>query len=237
MALSPEAIDIVFFITLFIVFIKAFMIVYMGIKIRKKRGENLDIAISFMVSMAILLACLLGSRVLYMVFDFQYTRFDKLLYPEFQWWWKSAQLVVGAGLAYIVFVVDRKILGFKFKGLFAYIVFGGAILVLMYPVSTVDDFDSMSTISILPQLGMFVLFIVFVNIAVKASGRVRTTAVIIIVAFVLYTVAALAVNAGVITALEAALGMPVDVYMYIVQSVLKTAGVIMMAVGASRWGS
>jgi len=172
-----------------------------------------------------------------MVFDFGYTRFDKMLYPEFQWWWKGAQLVVGIGLSYIVFVVDRKILSFKFKGIFAYIVLGGAILGLLYPVNTVEDFDTLSTISILPQLGMFVLFIVFVNIAVKTSGRVRTTASIIIAAFVLYTVAALAVNAGVIAALESALGIPVDVYMYMVQSILKTVGVVLMAVGASRWGS
>jgi small-conductance mechanosensitive channel len=152
-------------------------------------------------------------------------------------WWKIAQLIVGCGLAYIVFVIDRKILGFKFKGIFAYIIIAGSIIMIIWPVSTKDDFAAMSSMSILPQLGMFVVFFVFLNIARKSSGRVRKTAVIIILAFVLYTVAALLVNAGLVSAIQIAFGESAAIYPYILQSIFKTAGVIMMAVGASRWGN
>lgn len=113
----------------------------------------------------------------------------------------------------------------------------GSILTLLWPVTSEAEFDTISLIGILPQLGMFVVFIVFLNIAVKSTGRVRTTATIIIFAFVLYTVAALLVNAGVLTALEPIIGPNTDVLMYVIQSTLKAAGIIMMAAGAARWGN
>jgi hypothetical protein len=237
MAFSQETITIIFWLTCFIILIKLVMLIFMGVKIRHRKKEGLELAVSFMRSMWILLFTLLLSRLFYMYFDFALTHFDKVNYPEHAIWWKTAQLIIGSGLAYIVFVIDRKILSFKFKGIFAYIIIAGSILTLFWPVITEADFDTISTIGILPQLGMLVIFAVFFNIAVKSSGRVRSTALILIFAFVLYAVAALLVNAGLLSALAPLLGPNTDVFMYIIQSTFKTAGIIMMAVGASRWGN
>jgi hypothetical protein len=237
MTFSPETENIIFWLTCFIEAVKFIMLVFLGIKIHRRKKEGLELAVAFLRAMWILIFALFLSRLFYMYFDFGLTHFVKVVYHLYAIWWKIAQLIIGCGLAVIVFVIDRKILGFKLKGIFAYIIIAGSIITLLWPMNGPIDFDTISTIGILPQLGMFVVFVVFLNIAVKATGRVRTTAVIIIFAFVLYTVAALLVNAGLLTVLTSILGPNTDVLMYAVQSILKAAGIIMMAVGASRWGN
>jgi hypothetical protein len=237
MAFSQETITIIFWLTCFIEAVKLVMLIFLGVKIRHRKKEGLELAVAFLRSMWILILTLLVSRLFYMYFDFTLTHFDKALYHIHAIWWKIAQFIIGCGLAVIVFVVDRKILNFKLKGIFAYIIIAGSLLTLFWPVNSETDFDTISTIGILPQLGMFVIFIVFLNIAVKSSGRVRKTASIIIIAFILYTIAALLVNAGILTALTPIFGPNTDVYMYIMQSSFKTAGIVMMAAGAARWGN
>ncbi|MHA1681054.1 MAG: hypothetical protein ACTSUE_08600 [Promethearchaeota archaeon] len=240
MAIIPDSIEfnIIFWVTACIVVVKGLMIIYMEIKIRKKKAEG-SIAITFIRAVFVVILCLLVSRIFYMIFDFYYTKFDTLLYPgEPQiWYWKTGQLIAGLGQVYLVLVTDRKILNFKFKGIFAYILLAGLIFGFFYPINTMADFEFISTISIIPMLGILIVLIVFINIAIKSSGRVRRTAVILVIAFLIYTLAALLVNAGIISALESAIGVPVDVYMYLIQSVLKAIGITMLAIGASRWGN
>ena len=233
---SIDTFNMIFYLTCFILVVKLIIIIFISVKIAH-RGSEYALARSFMISMLILIISLLISRLFYMVFDFMYTKFDTDLYPTYAIWWKLGQLIVGLGLAYIVFVVDRKILQFKLKGIFAYIIVAGSVLTLLWPVSTQSDFEFISTIGILPNLGMLVLFFVFLNIARKTSGRLRTTAVIIILSFIFYAVAALAVNAGLIKAFSSAVGFDVTVYMYVFQTILKTIGIVLMAAGASRWGT
>nr|MDO8084305.1 hypothetical protein [Candidatus Sigynarchaeum springense]MDO8119317.1 hypothetical protein [Candidatus Sigynarchaeota archaeon] len=217
--------------------VKLVMLIFMGVKIRRRRKEGLELAVNFLRAMWFLIFTFFLSRLLYMWFDFGLTHFDKAIYHLYVNWWKVAQLIVSIGLAVLVFVVDRSILGFKFKGIFAYIIIAGSILTLLWPVYSETDFDTISTIGILPQLGLLIVLIVFLNIAIKTSGRVRRTAFIIIFASIMYAVAALVVNAGIITALKPVFGDNTDVLMYAIQSILKATGIIMMAVGAARWGS
>lgn len=235
--MDPYSENIIFYFTCFIVLVKLAMLIFMLVKIHHRKKEGLQLAVTFLRSMWFLVFTLLLSRLFYMWFDFGLTHFDEEVYFQYVIWWKIAQFIVGIGLAVIVFVVDRNILQFKFKGIFAYIIIAGLFIMLFWPVYSKTDFDSMSIMSILPQLGMLIVFFVFLNIAIKATGRVRTTAVIIIWAFVLYTVAALSVNAGIISAIEPILGSNTKIYMYAIQTLLKTAGIIMMASGASRWGN
>ncbi len=237
MTFSPQTENIILWLTCFIELVKFAMLIFLGVKIHRRKKEGLEFAVAFLRAMWVLIFALFLSRLFYMWFDFGLTHFNQAIYYKFAIWWQIAQLIIGCGLAVIVFVIDRKILNFKLKGIFAYIILAGSIVTLLWPMNSSADFDTISLIGILPQLGMFVVFIVFLNIAVKSTGRVRKTALIIIFAFVLYTVAALLVNAGIITALTPILGPNTDVLMYVIQSTLKTAGIIMMAAGAARWGN
>ncbi|MBN2151951.1 MAG: hypothetical protein JW839_10920 [Candidatus Lokiarchaeota archaeon] len=224
-------------LTCFIELVKFIMLVFMGVKIHRRKKEGLELAVAFLRAMWVLIFTLFVSRLFYMWFDFGLTHFDLECYAEHAVWWKIAQFIIGIGLAEIVFVIDRKILGFKLKGIFAYIIVAGSVVMFLWPVNNAKDFADMSTMSILPQLGMLVVFVVFLNIAVKSTGRVRKTALIIIFAFLLYTVAALLVNAGLVKALTDVFGPIAAFYLYMLQSIFKAAGIIMMAAGAARWGN
>lgn len=217
------------------------IVVYLSVKIHKRKREN-SLAIPFMRGFMILILCLFLSRIFYMIFDFYFTTgptqaFDQSLYANHPgvYFWQIGQFIASIGLAVIVFMTDRQLLGFKFKGLFAYIVLAGGIFALVYPVNNLNDFNFVETVGILPNLGFIVTFLCLVNIAIKTTGVVRRNASILIFAIVCYVIAALIVNASLINALTAMFGIEMDVYVYLLQAILKIIGITMMAYGASRW--
>lgn len=227
---------IIFAATCAVVIIKLAMVIYLSMKIHKRKKEA-SLAVPFMRGFMILILFLLLSRISYMFFDFYFTKFDISLYPypPQVWFWKVGQILGSIGLAAIVFVSDRQLLGFKFKGIFAYIVLAGGVFVLVYPVNNLADFDFLETMSIIPSLSLLVLFFCLLNIAIKTTGTVRRNATILIVATVCYALSAVIVNAGLINALTAALGFDMDIYIYLLQVILKIVGISLMAYGASRW--
>ena len=97
------------------------------------------------------------------------------------------------------------------------------------------DFELLSSLTIVFNIGIIVVFIVFINIAIKSTGEVRTRALLLIVAMFMYAIGAIIVNAGLISALEPVLGATVDIYMYIVHAALKSVGIVLLAYGASKW--
>lgn len=226
----------IFVATIFMVVIKAVMVVFVGIQRRKKIKEG-SMGIPFITAMFVLLLSMFLSRLSFMVFDFHFTKFDVSLYPLFPGvlFWRIGMLLSSIGMAYLVFITDRKILNFKLKGLIAYIVLGGGIFVLLFPINSSADFEFVSAVSIIPSAGLLLVLIVFLNIAIKTSGEVRKTAVIIIIAFIMYSISGIVVNAGLIAALTAAIGQDVDLFMYLLQTGLKIVGILSMTWGAIRW--
>jgi hypothetical protein len=233
---------IIFAATCFVVVVKFFMLIYIEIRIRKQNKENSTLSTIFMRATWILILCLFISRIFYMIFDFYLTSFDESLYflePNI-WYWKAGQFIVGIGLATMVFVVDRKILDFKLKGIISYIILIGSIITLLIPVANEQDFNFVSIISSLPQVGIVVVAIVFINIALKTSGAVKKTASILIIAFILYGLSAIVVNAALIDVLDALLAQSstqsIETYTYIIQAAGKSIGNVLIPYGASRFG-
>ena len=234
---------LIFAATLFVVAVKLFMLVYIEIRIKKQKKINKSLSTIFMRATWVLILCLFISRIFYMIFDFHLTSFDESLYflePNI-WYWKTGQFIVGIGLATMVFVVDRKILDFKLRGIISYIILVGSVITLLIPVANEQDFNFVSIISSLPQVGIVVVAIVFINIAVKTSGEVRKTASILIIAFMLYGLSAIVVNAALIDVLDALLAdtttQSIEIYMYIIQAAGKSIGIVLIAYGASRFGN
>jgi|SRR5271157_85428 len=226
----------IFFATVAVVIMKFSIVVYLAVKIRVRKKEG-SLAVPFIRGFMLLILFLLISRVLFMIFDFYYTQFNMALYSNHPgvWFWQAGMFISSIGLAIIVFVTDKQLINFKFKGLFAYIVLAGGIFELVYPVNNLNDFNFLSTISILPDISLLVTFLCLVNIAWKTTGTVRRNAGILILAIVFYTISALVVNSGLITALNAILGFDVDVYFYLLQAILKITSIGLMAWGASHW--
>mgnify|MGYP006288605489 CR=1 FL=1 len=71
----------------------------------------------------------------------------------------------------MLFTVDRKILQFKFKGIFAYVLLAAAIIQIVYPTSTPSDFDLISTIGVIGSLAAFMIPIFFFYIGAKTGMK------------------------------------------------------------------
>lgn len=224
----------VFVATSIIVVIKATMVVFVGIQRHKKIKEG-SMGTPFVTALFILLLCMLLARVSFMAWDFNIKLLDSYYLHPGLWFWRVGMFLTSVGMAYLVFVTDRKILNFKFKGMFAYLVLAGGLFVLFFPINSMGDYTLVSTLSIIPTAGLLVVLIVFINIAIKTSGDVRKTAVIIILAFILYAISGLLVNAGLISMLTDALGQDITVFMYLLHAGLKILGIILMTWGIIRW--
>jgi hypothetical protein len=215
---------IILVFTLVIMAFKLFLIAYLWRRIsQKEEGSRSG---SFVFGVFVLLLSFFLSRIFYMIFDFQITQFDMELYAvgNNEWFWKCGQLLAGIGQAYIVYVLDKKVLNNKFKGWISYIMLIFLGILFVYPINTLDDFYLVSTIGIIPSLGIVIVAVVFLSIASKASGDLRKTALLFVFGMLLYSIGALAVNAAILSALEDSMGEWVDVVVYFIQMVVKIIG-------------
>ena len=239
MVITPDTLqyNIILGLTLFIIFLKAVLLVYLGTKIWKRRQEASFVAGDFMSGVFIMILGLMISRIFYFIFDFHYTQFNMLLYPDAPqvWFWKMGQLVAGLGQVYLVYIIDKKILGGKFKGIPALFMIVGLIILFVWPVRNLDDFGLVSGLSVFPQAPVLLLPIVFISLAIKGSGELRKTSAMMIGAILCIIIAALAVNAGLVTALNNMVGEDVDVYLYFLQSGLKTGGYLLLISASQKF--
>ena len=101
---------------------------------REKKNENKNYFIRGACFMMFMLAI---SRIFYFIFDFYLTKFDNSLYyisPNI-WIWKVGNFLSAISAAYLLYVIDKKVMQFKFKGSFAYIVFIVSMVQFFYPVN------------------------------------------------------------------------------------------------------
>lgn len=227
---------IIFGITCLIVLVKVFIVLFLGKNLLAQKKEK-AIAQGFLFAIFITVLGLLISRLLYMVFDFYYTKFDMALYPDSPgvWFWKIANFTTGIAQAYLVFIVDRNILQFKYKGMIAYAMCGGYTFCLLYPIHILDDFNLVSTVYVLPSLGILLLLFIFGRIARQSSGELRRVAWSVVLAVAFMGVAALFVNAALINALQPKVTFSVDVLMYIIQAAFKITGILLLGYSSTKF--
>ena len=245
MAITPNSVEFytIFWLTMFVVIVKAVVLIYLEKKIQKKKKEG-SMAVSFIRGISIFILSLLVARIFYIVFDFHYTKFDDTIYylmPQI-WYWKAGQLLSGLGQVYLVWVVDKKILDNKFKGVISILMLVLIVFPFLYPVRQDPvlgevDFNLLSTFSIVSSLGTVIVFLVFIYIGRKSTGAVKKTAYTLSWAFFLYGIGALAVNQSIIDALQPLFSGDIDVYVYLVQSITKAVAICLIAYGATKFAA
>src|SRR6056297_1979718 len=102
--------------TIFIVIVKLVVALTLTKKIQDKKARDETAGLDFMKGVDGFIILLLISRILYIVFDFHYTKFNEDLYylsPNI-WFWKIGMCISALALMYIVYVVDKKILNNKY---------------------------------------------------------------------------------------------------------------------------
>jgi hypothetical protein len=230
----PDGYEIIFLLTLVIILVKLAMGLYLGVKLRKSKKEENPVAPLFLRSIMYLMFFWAISRTFFMIFDFFLTQFVEATYPNFPniWFWKFGGLASAIPVVAVLLVVDKKILGNKFKGIFAYILLAAIILQTLYPVNTFADFQNVSTIGLIGSLMAFLVPILFLYIGVKTPG-LRRTAFSFAFGIIIYMVGSAFVSAAIIPIFYA-VGLS-QTMVYFLSTSMKALGLMMMTVGATRF--
>ncbi len=225
-----------FVMTLAILITKVVLAVYIGRNIYLKKKSKSTIGLDFMYAMFFLLISLFISRIFFSYFDFVLTKFDAdtyYIYPNY-WWWKTGMIISAAGIAYVLFIVDKKILNFKLKGILAIITIVGAVVIFIYPVNNSADFAFISGLSIITNGAIAILLVLFIYIAIKTPG-LRKVCLFIVTGGILYAVGSVLVNEALLTQLRAIYGQGIHVFVFFVFMTLKISGLILMSYGFTKF--
>ncbi len=230
----PDNYEIIFLLTLFIILVKLAMGFYLAVKLRNSKKEENPVAPLFLRSIMFLMFLWAISRTLFSIFDFFLTQFVEATYANFPniWFWKLGAVSSAIGVVAVLLIVDKKILGNKFKGIFAYILLAAIIVQTLYPVNTFADFQVASTIGLIGSIMAFLVPILFLYIGIKTPG-LRRTAFIFAFGIIIYMVGSAFVSAAIIPIFYAA-GLT-QTMVYFISTSAKALGLVMMTVGATRF--
>ncbi|MHA1818946.1 MAG: hypothetical protein ACTSVC_00620 [Promethearchaeota archaeon] len=238
MTLSPDSIEfkILLSLTMFIIILKFLITLFIGNKILKKKKEEGAVAFDFLFSVFIFMGALLISRIILTIFDYALTRFDIDVYyisPNI-WFWKTGVVFGALGPAALLWVLDKKVMNFKFKGIFTYIIIIISMIVLAYPVHNEWDFQVVSFLIFFAGVGALLVLFIFGYIIKNSTGQVRTTAILILFGLIIWVAGGSIVNLSIVSYFVAIYGDSVQIPIYLISTILKSIGLIMFAYGSTR---
>jgi len=235
-ALDPNSFQYTLFLSLTIILliVKTLLTLYILRKILEKKKETGQFKIDFVFGMFILFICLIISRVIYIYFDFFLTYFDSEVYYKHVLYWKLGFLPSAVGLAVVNYILDKKILNFKLKGITAYMILGGAILVLFWPVNSQEEFQTISAISFISSAGTILIPIIFIYLGIKIPG-LRKTAFMITIGFAIYALGPILVNDAILDVLRTAYGEEMHVIIFFLFITLKIIGLIIISYSVTKF--
>lgn len=230
---------IVLGITIVLLVVKVFLIVYLTKKVLNKKKEGEKIGLNFTTGVLFLIIIFFVSRLLYMLFDFVLTKFDPNLYsyPPNIFIWKIASFVLCLGPLPLLFFIDKNVFKFKFKKIPELVVITGAFLMLLYPVApgSNEDFQLVSSIGFIAGFGLFLIPIAFLIIIIKTTGDVRKNAFLVVLSLGIYVVGAIPINEGVLQLIISLYGTEMRVVMHFFTTILKSTGLILFSYAATRF--
>ena len=227
----PDGYEIPFVLTLVVILVKIVLAGFLLAKIVRKRDEQNVFALNFIGSAFLFMVLAAISRVFYMVFDFFQTEFDEARYIEVPniWFWKAGSLFSALGIIFIIWVLDKKILTNKLKGIPAYIMIVGILIQFLYPVNDFSDFEVITAIGMV-KLVAFLIPILFFYIGARAPG-LRKIAFAIAIGVIVYTVGGSIVSATLITVFKDTFGLATGA-VYMISIGMKVAGLLAITYGA-----
>lgn len=229
----------VFYLTIVLILIKCSLVVFLAKKVINKKRNKIEAGVKFLGATAGLMAGLSISRILFTVFDFQITNFDSSTYaePDAVITWKIAFFVSTVTLVYMIWVLDKVIMQNKFKGIPSVILVIVGIVVLVFPVKKVEDFQLMSVISLISNLMSLLFPAVFLYVGKNSSGDIRKVAYLVAFGLILYAITLMIVNEMIITSTSALLGFDTGILLWIISISGKCIGLIIFAQSAAKFVS
>ena len=175
------------------------------------------------------------SRIIFTIFDFQLTDFNRR-FPD-MFLWKIAFLVATITLVYMIWILDKVVIENKLKGIPAIILIILAIFIFVYPVNTVVDFQILSAICAVANLVSILIPGVFIYVGKNSSGDIRKNAYFISLGMLVYALSMLLVNEALISAVNAAFGFDSSILFWIISMTGKCIGLTIFTHYATKFVS
>ncbi|MBD3255611.1 MAG: hypothetical protein GF383_11000 [Candidatus Lokiarchaeota archaeon] len=228
--------NLLFILTIILLIIKFALILFISYKLYERKKDKGEFSYGFIFGVLILMITLFVSRILYMIFDFFYTRFDSSTYhlmPNIIFW-KIATFINNFGYAYFIFIIDLKILKFKLRGSIAYIIIVITLVQLLYPVSTIQDFHIISTLDLFLN-ALAIIIPIFFFFMGHVSSPYQKPSLAIAFGVILYAIGS-NINVEIfLTLLESVIGVEIRVIMIILSLIFKVLGLILFSSGVMNF--
>ena len=224
-----------FLLTIILLIAKLILIIYLGWETYQKTKKAEKFTYDFQFSILIVFICLFFSRILFLIFDYLY-EFDpdKLYIMPNIIVWKVATLIYCFGFANLLFVLDRKTLKFKFKGIFAYILIIVALIILFYPVYSAEDFLVVSYLTIIANITAIIIPFTFFYAGYNII-QFRKYFYMMGFGTILYAIGGNMANDLLLDPIRTAFGNEIIVFIYLFFSIiLKIIGLSMITWGVKR---
>lgn len=229
----------VFYLTIFLIVIKFVLCLFLGKKVVDKKRNQIEAGVKFLSATTVMMAGMFIARILFTIFDFHYTHFDRNTYilPEPLFLWKLSFGMLTVTLFYMIWVLDKVIVQNKFKGIPAIILIIVGFIVIIYPVETVEDFELMSLISLVVNMMALLVPAVFSYVGKHSSGDIRKSAYFIAFGLMLYIISTILVNEGIILPTSALLGFDTGILLWILSISGKCIGLVIFSQFAAKFVS
>jgi hypothetical protein len=223
-------------LTLAVVVVKIIVGISLGSKITKRAKTAGKLQIDFLFAMFMFFILAIISRILYMIFDFVLTEFNTGLYVQYVLLWKIASFLSQGAVAFLLLLVDKQFYNYRLKGILAYIIIAFNIAQLFWPVHIKADFDLISLFSLASVIGAVLLPIMFFSIG-RRTPQIRKYAYMIAVGIILYILAAVIVMEAILAPLTVQFGNWMQVVAYLIASISKVVGLILLNFGVATFKS
>lgn len=236
--LSSTDFEIFFILT--IIYTVTFCILdgYLALRILEQKRKTNAVKFGFVHSIVVMFLLLIISRLFYMNFDFNLTKFDPNLYyiyPNF-WFWKMGSMFSNLGYAVFIFVIDYRVFNFKFKGIFGFFLVGMMIVQLVYPVSTALDFVVVSNIDLVGNVLAIIIPVFFFYIGRKKTP-VRLPSLAVAFGVIIYAIGSNIQNEGFLGPIATLIGAQIRIPIYLLSLILLIGGLLMFTYGVTRFAN
>jgi hypothetical protein len=229
--------QIPYIFTLVLIITKFLLTFFLLNKIKVIKKESDHPSIEFISAMLLVMISLFISRIIYFYFDFYLTYFDpdQLWRSPQVWVWKAGNLTAALGIASIIYVLDKKIYEFKFKGSFALLLVIVSIIQFVYPINSKDDFNIVSSIGIIGTVSGLIIPVTFFRLGFKSSGDVRKIAFMIAWGILIYALSAQLMSEQILEAIGEDVNDPGRLVIVALVPLIKCVGLAMLAYAITKF--
>lgn len=221
-----------FILTIAIIVVKFSLSIYLGGIWSKKDKSIGNSRYNFIFALMCFTICLGTARTLFFFFDFILTDFipaNFVLVPNI-YLWQVGCFFSGLGGAIVLFVLDRQIFQFKFKGVLALVSFSVASIQLLYPINgSLETFEFVSTLGFIGTIMGLLIPLTFFYMAIKGTGELRRTSLILAFAVIIYGVIGMLMSENILAAIES-----MRLFIIILVPIVKIVCLVILAKTATK---